>query len=112
MIGRHISVHTGDLGRTIVSVFEGGLLVDRVSGYTRADALESARIQYPWIREGRIHRTPMELRLGPPPPLDQAVDEIMQEIVWMRAAGKMRPFVEGEPIGTIPPEHRADLRRS
>lgn len=112
MIGRHISVHTGDLGRTIINVYEGGLLIDRISGYTRADALESAHIQYPWIREGNKHLTPMQQRLGPAPLIDETISEIMQEIMWMRAAGTLRPFVEGEPIGTIPPEHRADLRRS
>jgi hypothetical protein len=35
---------------------------------------------------------------------------IREELADEYLTGKVRPFVEGEPIGTIPPDHRADLR--
>ncbi len=54
------------------------------------------------------------------PPVDQQLTtpgssltgySIMEELFEALTFNRLRPFVEGEPIGTIPDEHRADLRR-
>lgn len=110
----------GEMGRTIANVYEDGLLVDKVVGYTQRDCLESLAIQYPGLRvidaDGHSAHTPRTLLLSSrgivaSSVIDQTIHEIMGEISDMRINGTLRPFVEGEPIGVIPPAHRADLKR-
>lgn len=56
-------------------------------------------------RAGSTHRglrAPTEANFESGTPIDAPVREIERETQQLRLAGKLKPFVEGEPIGTLP----------
>lgn len=111
-------VRYGEMGRSIATIYEDGLIVDKIVGYTRGDCLDSIRTQYGYIRvldhnEHVIHLHEPVQREEPPgdgSQFDHLIEQICREIALDRIRGRIRPFVEGEHIGCIPSDKRADLR--
>ncbi len=111
----NMRVHTSDIGYTIVNVYDNGILINKVTGYTRGDAISDAYRHYPLLllvvkREMPEAYNPVDFpaksREKYTPMIDVAVNEIMREVQQDRLNGRLRPFVEGEPIGTIPLNRR------
>lgn len=111
-------VFAGELGRTIAEVHEDGMIVDRITGYTKADCLDTLRVQYPRLplfdyKGNKIRRREIldlwkmeSPNAGSTTQLDRAVNDILMEVAVDRKMGRLKPFIEGEPIGVIPPQHR------
>lgn len=113
-------------GAILALVYQDGLLVDMIREHSYSEAFQAVRREYPSVivftrhvpREGtkptgRISRNAREqylnqIALGDNTNLDRMVSEILREIQIDRVKGRIKPFVEGEQIGTIPRCRRAD----
>jgi hypothetical protein len=118
---------TEELGRVLALVYDDGTLIDRIRGTDYQDVFTQLQVDYPLARvftrrgatfggtpAARIERDAIERyfqqsALGDTTSLDIIIAEIMREIGTMQYGGKLRSFIEGEPIGCIPLDHRADL---
>jgi len=100
-----------DYGRVQATITdEHGTQVDQFIGDNPDDALSRARREYKiaLVLNADSYTHP---NLSHYADIDTIVTEILQETEELRQNGKLPPFVEGTPIGTIPLDHRADLKR-
>lgn len=118
---------TVEYGAILALVYQDGLLIDTLREHSYPEAFQAVRRAYPtsivFTRHGplegakpigRISRDALErylnqIVLGNTTSLDRVVAEIFREIQTDRICGKIKPFVEGEQIGTLPRCRRADL---
>lgn len=98
----------GRVQATIVD--ENGIQVDQFIGDNPDDVLSRARREYK-IHQVLNHENYTHPNLSHFADIDALVNEIEQETEQLRQMGMLAPFVEGTPIGTIPLEHRADLKK-
>jgi len=125
MNDKHVKLSVDSMGRTIADVFDDGLIIDKILAHDKLDCLATIRLNYPtyvvYDPEGeRIFVSPITLTtrneqspVSPHAPgdfqrrwIDAAVHNILVETELERAAGTLKPFVEGEPIGVIPANKR------
>lgn len=117
---QYAKVRFGHDGKVVADVHKDGFIIDRLIGYTKQDCVESVRLQYPGMliidTDGKKLKTRLVKDERDSPAgmifaytqIDSAVEQILSEIIYDRSQGKIAPFVEGTPIGVIPPEYRMD----
>ncbi len=100
-----------EYGRVEVTVRDGkGLQIDKFIGSNPDDALSQARAEYKIDHVGNVENY-THPNLSMRAEIDAIVDEIEEETEELRQLGLLAPFIEGTPIGTIPIQNRADLKR-
>ena len=110
-VERHLGLKTLNDGVQAV-IYENGFIADLMFGDSLRDVVEMVKLNYPELAAHTVIAVDRytQQHENEWPDVDAAVDDILKEVAELRVLGRIVPFVEGEPIGVIPRENRADLQ--